>query len=1731
MGYLDGLDETKSVAGTRYLDGLDEDTPIDARNDRPHGDGQIFNALDANTLLRNIQGAPKPTVEPVSKDVNRFRALSPEAVPEMVDPTTREIDTRPPGLYQGNEQDFASLSGAARKSIQSFLTEASFGAPKYMPGYKEERPYGWEKLPVGIGGAAGFIYGGPVAVFKGVTKGIVKKLPTLELLGHEGGIARFLKTAAKEVPALSAASTVSSAVDAHQAETPEQAWGILKDAAIGGALMGGTFAGARSAYWRESKDRLKRMAYGMLAMRTIRGDPTQWHGIEEELTHGIIDGFFLLHGMPDVFSRLEKDARAKIKEEGIDEKELTEDVEKSIETGETFNPYKKMSLKAVQENARIGVDLAKVELARRESEVGEKKEGDVPEFESIDVEKTFTSKKGSVYDKRDGVWYSKGGKKVTNTYIIKAAEKGSKGVVKEGEEIVGYHGTGLELTDVQERTSFSPDAKVSTAYAKERGDLEGNEPRLYKGKIKFENPKTIKNEDKVGFDWYEKAKEEGHDGVIITDGGKPVEYVVIKPESVKEFNLETTKETEEKAEEKKVTATESSSTRTAARLRQKKQTEQGIETEIVESDGRFFLEPVKTEPELPAETLTELRRRIASRAKEVLSGKGSEEELVELEVEMERLVSTRGLEDFKSESAYDEFMDLNDTVLDMIRQVKREEPMPDRSIKVKGKEEETDYEKILEKEGMPEELDFEREYKGTTFDFVGAQQFYEILVGKLNKLTEEKGSPKEITKIKGKIRLVRLGLDRIHPAIYPWRVINKMYNITDNLGIQEVLDIFGGTGRIGKIKNYGFKGKIIANELEASWKGQSTEQIQKDFGVDSTIIGDARKLDIPSDSIESIFTSPTYGNRMGLTGKNTYTDFVGKELDKGNTGGIIWGPEYEGIHKDAYKESFRVLKPGGVFILNMKDWPTSRIKPKKGSIVNVEDCIVKATDWHISALEEAGFNTIRNYRVEEGRTVSSEHALARKSTVGYEDIVIVQKPGGNYISKEILDKIDQEPLKEKRGQRQKYNYYKEGEITLDFLGLQQIWEGVKGRGDRSGQKELTRRAIKKREGKIQLATDVDLSDINQMARAKGLTDRESKQLITSKLGWKRSIKDLTREEADIIKLKLAQREAREVMENEQKILDNPNVKDSTKKVLKRATRTYDVDDNELGDYLSTWTNESGEFTNHDVNRVIATIRAVNELRPEKGRVIWSLLAPAKRLFGEEFMSHMRRAEIGRLEDMTPYEKRIGEMFSGLDIKSNEAISDFFEGKLKESDLSPQELKTAGKLRELYNELWEVFDIKGFIENYSPHLKKGMSEKEMIDWAFSRKGLTELDFWAEHTRKGELDVKERDAKRMASSYVKAGLTKKHYGKALESIKPILEGMSKERQDLANKWLDTVVRRRPTGDEIVMERLVKKLMKSLGMKVDESSRYYKQIVGTFLDMNYSAFMGMRPKLALRNLTQQSLIMNEYGYGAYLEGRFGKYKKEVKNAMENSDVYKLRKKQYMVLEESVDSLKGIPKATRQKMMWFYRMADLDNVETAFSTGYLKAKKDHPGLAESYAIRAGEKAIHNTQWGYGMDLPYLFKTPTGKFIGQYMSWPIWYADHISRIVKERNGAKAARTAVQAMIVGLLVKEYGIDYTRTVLLGVFPDALGFGAQSVINFAHLGKTLGTFDAKKIAYAGTDTVEQLVLGLMPGYLGAKDLSRALEGDIGGALIYQRKGKSRKGKGLGALSGGLGSLGKL
>lgn len=181
-----------------------------------------------------------------------------------------------------------------------------------------------------------------------------------------------------------------------------------------------------------------------------------------------------------------------------------------------------------------------------------------------------------------------------------------------------------------------------------------------------------------------------------------------------------------------------------------------------------------------------------------------------------------------------------------------------------------------------------------------------------------------------------------HPATYTNSFIPKFAEIL--IGCENVLDIFGGIGKLALIKQYGFTGKVVCNELEKEWVEASN------YDVDEWHIGDAANMEWAKDNyFDAICTSPTYGNRMAdhhnakdNSRRITYKHYLGRDLNIENTGRMQWGDKYREKHLSIYKECKRVLKKNGIIIINVSN------HIRKGQVIDV-------VKWHKEALVEIGF--------------------------------------------------------------------------------------------------------------------------------------------------------------------------------------------------------------------------------------------------------------------------------------------------------------------------------------------------------------------------------------------------------------------------------------------------------------------------------------------------------------------------------------------------------------------------------------------------------------------------------------------------------------------------------------------------------------------------------------------------------------------------------------------------------
>ena len=221
----------------------------------------------------------------------------------------------------------------------------------------------------------------------------------------------------------------------------------------------------------------------------------------------------------------------------------------------------------------------------------------------------------------------------------------------------------------------------------------------------------------------------------------------------------------------------------------------------------------------------------------------------------------------------------------------------------------------------------------------------------------------------------RYGALKRHPAKYSDSIIPVLARELD--GCKRVYDPFAGTGKIANIMDHGFDGEIYCCEIEPEWA-------HIDRRITAWFICDAEHTSFIQDEFfDAICTSPTYGNRMADhfeardgSRRITYRHYLERPLHPENTGRMQWGKRYREKHEAVYAELYRVLKPGGLFVLNVSD----HIRGGK---------IVRVSDWHLETLKALGFSLIRSHAVETPRMrMGANHDLR----VPHENVYTLQKP-------------------------------------------------------------------------------------------------------------------------------------------------------------------------------------------------------------------------------------------------------------------------------------------------------------------------------------------------------------------------------------------------------------------------------------------------------------------------------------------------------------------------------------------------------------------------------------------------------------------------------------------------------------------------------------------------------------------------------------------------------------------
>jgi SAM-dependent methyltransferase len=256
-----------------------------------------------------------------------------------------------------------------------------------------------------------------------------------------------------------------------------------------------------------------------------------------------------------------------------------------------------------------------------------------------------------------------------------------------------------------------------------------------------------------------------------------------------------------------------------------------------------------------------------------------------------------------------------------------------------------------------------------------------------------------------------------HPAVFSDALLPEIARLLPDTA-HLVFDPFVGTGKIANLRAWRPDLDIFGYELEPEWAG-----LARANGI-RTRCDDSRFTHYPDQVFDAIITSPTFGNRMAdhheaqerctycrgngawcayhgmaianphhiptpdctnrlincpkchglgyrVYVRHTYRHSLGRPLDPRNSGQLQWGNDYRAFHILAWTEVRRVLRPGGAFILNIKD----HIRDGQRQPV---------TNWHALTLLQLGFTCTARIHVP---TPGQRHGAHGDKRIAYESLL------------------------------------------------------------------------------------------------------------------------------------------------------------------------------------------------------------------------------------------------------------------------------------------------------------------------------------------------------------------------------------------------------------------------------------------------------------------------------------------------------------------------------------------------------------------------------------------------------------------------------------------------------------------------------------------------------------------------------------------------------------------------
>lgn len=219
-----------------------------------------------------------------------------------------------------------------------------------------------------------------------------------------------------------------------------------------------------------------------------------------------------------------------------------------------------------------------------------------------------------------------------------------------------------------------------------------------------------------------------------------------------------------------------------------------------------------------------------------------------------------------------------------------------------------------------------------------------------------------------------------HPAPFSVEILNlvEREHLLPDVGI--VLDPFAGVGRVHRLATT--TRRTVGIEIEREWAAAHPD----------TRIGNALKLPFGVGAFDAACTSCCYGNRYsdhhrasdGFWRRSYHHDLIqvtgnpDHRLHPDNAGKLKGtSPAYWDLHRRAWLEVRRVLRPGGRFVLNVSDYIAGGKR-------------IPMVETHIEMLIGLCFDLVKRFDVQTKRMRRGAHSQLR---VDAEAVLVFESPG------------------------------------------------------------------------------------------------------------------------------------------------------------------------------------------------------------------------------------------------------------------------------------------------------------------------------------------------------------------------------------------------------------------------------------------------------------------------------------------------------------------------------------------------------------------------------------------------------------------------------------------------------------------------------------------------------------------------------------------------------------------